>query len=162
GGRVYYLAVPPDLVPPCVANLREAGLVRDPGEAAAFGRVIVEKPVGNDLASARTVMETVGRVFAEEQTFRIDHYLGKETVQNRFVVRFANSIFEPLWNQKYVDHVQITVAEEEGVGGRVGYYEGVGALRDMVQNHLLQVLCLTAMEPPWSLKPDVVRDAKLD
>ena len=114
----------------------------------------------------------VAKAFAEDQTYRIDHYLGKETVQNLMVLRFANSIFEPLWNQKYIDHVQITVAEEEGLvqcdpktgemlGNRLGYYEGVGALRDMVQNHMLQVLCMVAMEPPWSLEPDVVRDAKV-
>src|SRR5262249_11744544 len=125
-----------------------------------------------DLESARQINEVVAKVFDEKQIYRIDHYLGKETVQNLLVVRFANSIFEPLWNVKYVDHVQITVAEEEGLthydpktgmptGSRIGYYEGVGALRDMVQNHLLQVLCLTAMEPPWTLDPDVVRDAKM-
>ncbi len=134
--------------------------------------VIVEKPIGRDLASARNVLNSVGRAFAEWQTYRIDHYLGKETVQNLMVLRFANSIFEPLWNQKYIDHVQITVAEEEGLAQydpntgamtatRAGYYEGIGALRDMLQNHILQVLCITAMEPPWSLASEVVRDAKV-
>jgi glucose-6-phosphate 1-dehydrogenase len=137
-----------------------------------FTRVIVEKPIGRDLDSAREVVRVVGSAFAESQTYRIDHYLGKETVQNLLVLRFANSIFEPLWNEKHIDHVQITVAEEEGLAQyeaqtgqmlstRAGYYEGVGALRDMVQNHMLQVLCVVAMEPPWSLAPEVVRDAKV-
>jgi glucose-6-phosphate 1-dehydrogenase len=170
GARVYYLAVPPSLVGACVDRLREAGLVADPGEETAFTRVIVEKPIGRDLESARHVISTVARSFDEAPTYRIDHYLGKETVQNLLVLRFANSIFEPLWNSKYIDHIQITVAEEEGLvqyddagevlGTRASYYEGVGALRDMLQNHMLQVLCIVAMEPPWSLHPDVVRDAK--
>jgi glucose-6-phosphate 1-dehydrogenase len=172
GGRVYYLSIPPQLVQLCVSHLREAGMVSDPAEANAFSRVIVEKPIGRDLESARAVIRSVDLAFAESQTYRIDHYLGKETVQNLLVVRFANSIFEPLWNQKYIDHVQITVAEEEGLvqwdasgemtASRIGYYEGVGALRDMVQNHLLQVLCIVAMEPPYSLDADVVRDAKAE
>jgi glucose-6-phosphate 1-dehydrogenase len=171
GSRVYYLAVPPQLVGMCVSRLKEAGLINDPGEQHAFTRVIVEKPIGRDLASAREVIQTVGAAFDESQTYRIDHYLGKETVQNLLVLRFANSIFEPLWNTKHIDHVQITVAEEEGlaqyddagamIATRAGYYEGVGGLRDMVQNHLLQVLCLVAMEPPWSLGAEVVRDAKV-
>ncbi len=170
GSRVYYLAVPPQLVGTCVSRLKEAGMVNSPGDPRSFTRVIVEKPIGKDLDSAREVISTVGQAFDESQTYRIDHYLGKETVQNLLVLRFANSIFEPLWNTKYIDHVQITVAEDEGLvqyddagqmtGTRTGYYEGVGALRDMVQNHMLQVLCLVAMEPPWSLAPDVVRDAK--
>jgi len=170
GARVYYLAVPPQLVGMCVAHLKSAGMISDPEQMQSFSRVIIEKPIGRDLDSARQVINTVAQSFAESQTYRIDHYLGKETVQNLLVLRFANSIFEPLWNGKYVDHVQITVSEEEGVvqydeagnvlGSRVGYYEGVGALRDMVQNHMLQVLCLVAMEPPWSLMPDIVRDAK--
>src|SRR5262245_33364839 len=170
--RVYYLAVPPQVVPICVDHLKAAGMVHDPAEQQAFTRVIVEKPIGRDLESARQINADVAKAFDETQTYRIDHYLGKETVQNLLVVRFANSIFEPLWNQKYIDHVQITVAEDEGLthrnsqtgevtGSRIGYYEGVGALRDMVQNHMLQVLCLTAMEPPWSLDADVVRDAKV-
>jgi glucose-6-phosphate 1-dehydrogenase len=174
GSRVYYLSIPPQLVPVCVRQLRDAGLVSDPGDPTSFTRVIVEKPIGRDLASAREVNASLAQAFAESQIYRIDHYLGKETVQNLLVLRFANSIFEPLWNQKYIDHVQITVAEEEGLsqidpqtgalslhGSRIGYYEGVGALRDMVQNHMLQVLCVSAMEPPWSLLPDVVRDAKV-
>jgi len=172
GSRVYYLAVPPGLVGHCVKHLQAAGMVRDPADTTAFTRVIVEKPIGRDLESARDVNRVVGASFAESQTYRIDHYLGKETVQNVLVLRFANSIFEPLWNSKCIDHVQITVAEEEGlaqydpsngeiIATRAGYYEGIGALRDMVQNHMLQILCVVAMEPPWSLAPEVVRDAKV-
>jgi glucose-6-phosphate 1-dehydrogenase len=172
GSRVYYLAVPPNWVDPCVGHLKSEGMIAAVDEYDAFTRVIVEKPIGHDLASAREVLRVVGAAFAEKQTFRIDHYLGKETVQNLLVLRFANSIFEPLWNKNYIDHVQITVAENEGVAqydresgemtaSRAGYYEGVGALRDMVQNHMLQVLCITAMEPPWSLAADVHRDAKV-
>ena len=125
-------------------------------------RVIVEKPIGRDLDSARAINDAIAKVFDEHQIYRIDHYLGKETVQNILVMRFANSIFEPLFNQKYVDHVQITVAEEEGVGTRAGYYEQAGALRDMVQNHLLQLLAMVAMEPPHSLDADVIRDERLE
>ena len=161
GNRVFYLAVPPSLVDSSVDHLKSAGLVYEANDARRFSRVIVEKPIGRDLQSAREIIGSVARAFAESQTYRIDHYLGKETVQNLLVLRFANSIFEPLWNQKYIDHVQVTVAEEEGVANRIGYFEGVGALRDMVQNHLLQLVCVTAMEPPWSLEPDVVRDAKM-
>src|SRR5262245_20084525 len=161
GNRVYYLAVPPTMVDNSVSRLKSSGLVYDAVDSRRFSRVIVEKPIGRDLESARAVNASLAKAFAESQTYRIDHYLGKETVQNLLVLRFANSIFEPLWNQKYIDHVQVTVAEEEGVANRIGYYEGVGALRDMVQNHLLQLVCVTAMEPPWSLEPDVVRDAKL-
>jgi glucose-6-phosphate 1-dehydrogenase len=171
GSRVYYLAVPPQFVGMAVSQLRDAGMVHLEDDMTRFTRVIVEKPIGRDLESAREVIKAVDQAFTESQTYRIDHYLGKETVQNLLVLRFANSIFEPLWNQKYIDHVQITVAEEEGVtvwnhetgdiiASRVGYYEGVGALRDMVQNHMLQVLCTVAMEPPYSLQADVVRDAK--
>jgi glucose-6-phosphate 1-dehydrogenase len=161
GNRVYYLAVPPAMVDASVSHLKTAGLVYAADDPRYFSRVIVEKPIGRDLESARAVNNSLARTFHENQTYRIDHYLGKETVQNLLVLRFANSIFEPLWNQKYIDHVQVTVAEEEGVANRIGYYEGVGALRDMVQNHLLQLVCVTAMEPPWSLEPDVVRDAKI-
>jgi glucose-6-phosphate 1-dehydrogenase len=160
GNRVFYLSIPPSSFSGCVEHLSLSGLVSPP-ESPSFTRIIVEKPVGRDLASARQVNETLARVFHESQTFRIDHYLGKETVQNLLVMRFGNSIFEPLWNQKYIDHVQLTVAEEEGVGTRAGYYEEAGALRDMVQNHILQLLSLVAMEPPWSFDADVVRDHKL-
>jgi glucose-6-phosphate 1-dehydrogenase len=172
GSRVYYLAVPPQLVGMCVGHLKSAGMVTDPAEETAFSRVIVEKPIGRDIDTAKEVIHTVDQAFAELQTYRIDHYLGKETVQNLLVLRFANSIFEPLWNGKYIDHVQITVSEEEGLSQydpetgamtatRAGYFEGIGALRDMLQNHMLQVLCLVAMEPPWSLGAEVTRDAKV-
>jgi glucose-6-phosphate 1-dehydrogenase len=173
GSRVFYLSIPPGLVAMCVEHLKTARMVSDPDEQVAFTRVIVEKPIGRDLRSAREVIRNVANGFDEGQTYRIDHYLGKETVQNLLVLRFANSIFEPLWNQKYIDHVQITVAEEEGLSQydhktgqitayRHGYYEGVGALRDMLQNHMLQVLCVAAMEPPFALEADVVRDAKAE
>jgi glucose-6-phosphate 1-dehydrogenase len=148
-------------------------MVAAPDEATAFTRVIVEKPIGHDLESAREINGDVARAFAEHQTYRIDHYLGKETVQNLMVLRFANSIFEPLWNGKYIDHVQITVSEEEGLtqydpksgeptASRIGYYEGVGALRDMVQNHIMQLICLTAMEPLVSFQADEVRNKMVD
>src|SRR2546425_4606895 len=147
--------------PPASSSSRPTGSSPTPGEGP-ISRVIVEKPIGRDLATARAINATLARTFDESQTFRIDHYLGKETVQNILVLRFANSVLEPLWNAKYVDHVQLTVAEEEGAGLRAGYYEEAGALRDMVQNHILQVLAMIAMEPPWSLDPENVRDAKLN
>ncbi len=161
GNRIYYLAVPPSLFIPTVEQLARARFITPPGEGP-YARLIIEKPIGHDLSSAMQINDALAAVFDEGQTFRIDHYLGKETVQNLLVLRFANSIFEPLFNQKYVDHVQITVAEQEGVGTRAGYYEQAGALRDMVQNHLLQVLALTGMEPPHALAADVVRDEKLE
>ncbi len=170
GSRIFYMSIPPQLIEVSVNNLKNSGMVMPPEEKKSYTRIICEKPIGRDLASARGINEMVAKVFDESQTYRIDHYLGKETVQNLLVLRFANSIFEPLWNCNYIDHVQITVAEEEGLSqydssgkmkaSRIGYFEGIGNLRDMVQNHLLQVLCMTAMEPPWSLEPDVVRDAK--
>ena len=153
--RVFYLATSPDLYGPICRNISRAGLV------TAESRVVLEKPIGHDLASARTVNDQVGEVFAEQQIFRIDHYLGKETVQNLLALRFANSIFERLWNTDVIDHVQITVAETVGLEGRAGYFDKAGVLRDMVQNHLLQLLCLIAMEPPVSLEADRVRDEKL-
>lgn len=161
GNHIFYLAIPPDLIIACVERLRGAGLIRSISDPA-FTRVIVEKPIGRDLFSAHEINDGLAAVLDERQIFRIDHYLGKETVQNILVLRFANSIFEPLFNQKYIDHVQITVAEDEGVGTRAEYYERAGALRDMVQNHLLQLLTVLAMEPPWSLDADVVRDARLE
>jgi glucose-6-phosphate 1-dehydrogenase len=161
GNRVYYLATPPDLIVPIVDQLKRARFVA-PADRGPYARVIVEKPIGSDLESARRINDVVAQVFDEPQTFRIDHYLGKETVQNILVLRFANSFFEPFFNQKYIDHVQITVAEEEGIGSRASYYDHAGALRDIVQNHLLQVLALVAMEPPFSLDADVVRDEKLE
>jgi glucose-6-phosphate 1-dehydrogenase len=158
--RIYYLAVPPTLFAPTVKQLARARFVTK--EDRPVSRLIVEKPIGQDLESARAINDAIAEVFDERQIYRIDHYLGKETVQNILVMRFANSIFEPLFNQKYVDHVQLTVAEEEGVGTRAGYYEQAGALRDMVQNHLLQLLALVAMEPPHALDADVIRDEKLE
>jgi glucose-6-phosphate 1-dehydrogenase len=162
GNRIFYLAIPPASIAPAVEGLHHAGLVRPPTGEGPFSRVIIEKPIGHDLNSAREINAAVARVFDESQVFRIDHYLGKETVQNLLVLRFANSIFEPIWNDKFIDHVQITVSEAEGVGTRATYYEEAGALRDMVQNHILQLLCLVAMEPPNSLDPDVVRNARME
>jgi glucose-6-phosphate 1-dehydrogenase len=165
GNRIYYLAVPSSLFVPTVQQIQRSRLVppvdTETRNARPFNRLIVEKPIGHDLDSARTIDDAIADVFDEGQIYRIDHYLGKETVQNILVLRFANSIFEPLFNQRYVDHVQITVAEAEGVGTRAGYYEQAGALRDMVQNHMLQLLAMIAMEPPHSLDADVVRDEKL-
>jgi glucose-6-phosphate 1-dehydrogenase len=153
--RVFYLATAPDLFGPVCRQLGALRLV------TPSARVVLEKPIGRDLASARAINHEVGAVFEEDQIFRIDHYLGKETVQNLMVLRFANSLFEPLWRSSGIDHVQITVAEQLGVEGRGGYYDRSGALRDMVQNHMLQLLCLVAMEPPSSLAADEVRDEKL-
>jgi glucose-6-phosphate 1-dehydrogenase len=161
GHRVYYLAIPPSKFVPTINRLASARFV-PPVDAPQHARLIIEKPIGQDLSSARIIDDAIARVFDERQIFRIDHYLGKETVQNILVLRFANSFFEPLFNQKYIDHVQITVAEQEGVGTRAGYYEQAGALRDIVQNHMLQLLALVAMEPPRSLNADVVRDEKLE
>jgi glucose-6-phosphate 1-dehydrogenase len=160
GNRVYYLAVPPPIFLTAIEQLARARFVARP-DGGPYARIIVEKPIGSDLASARQLNDTLAAVFDERQIFRIDHYLGKETVQNILVLRFANAFFEPLFNHRHIDHVQITVAEEEGIGTRAGYYDRAGALRDIVQNHLLQVLALVAMEPPFSLDADVVRDEKL-
>src|SRR5436190_6069469 len=161
GNRLYYLAIPPSLFVPTVKQLDRARFVVK-GTARPYARLVIEKPIGQDLASARSINDAIAAVFDERQIYRIDHYLGKETVQNILVLRFANSIFEPLFNARHIDHVQITVAEEEGVGTRAGYYDQAGALRDMVQNHMLQLLSLVAMEPPRSLDADVVRDQKLE
>ena len=162
GNRVFYLAIPPGLIETCVTQLKAAGLVMPMDGQSPFSRIIVEKPIGRDLESARKVNATLCGNFDEQQIYRIDHYLGKETVQNILAMRFGNSIFEPLWNAKYIDHVQITVAEEEGVGTRAGYYDKAGALRDMIQNHILQLLTLIGMEPPWSMDADVMRDHRQD
>ncbi len=162
GNRIFYLSVPPGLFRASVERLAGAQLVHPADPAGPFTRIIVEKPLGHDLESAQVLNATLAEVFDESQLFRIDHYLGKETVQNLLVLRFGNSIFEPLWNQNFVDHVQITVAEEVGVGTRAGYYDTAGATRDMVQNHILQLLALTAMEPPWSMDADVVRNNALE
>jgi glucose-6-phosphate 1-dehydrogenase len=160
GNRLFYLATPPSAFPIIVQLLGEVGL-HHPGEGGEWARIVIEKPIGRDLQSATELNQTVNRTFHERDVFRIDHYLGKETVQNLLVFRFANAIFEPLWNQKYVDHVQITVGETLGVEGRGSYYEEAGTTRDMVQNHLFQLLCLTTMEPPVSLDPDAIRDEKV-
>jgi len=159
GNRLYYLAVAPDQFPIILHHLRESGLNR--AADGAWARVIVEKPFGKDLASARHLNDLVSEVFPERDTYRIDHYLGKETAQNIMVMRFANSIFESIWDKGHVSHVQITAAEPLGVEGRAGYYDTSGAMRDMVQNHLLQLLTLTAMEPPSSLGADAIRDEKV-
>jgi glucose-6-phosphate 1-dehydrogenase len=159
GNRMFYLATPPDLYDDIIDNIGLHGLKGE--RERAWQRVIVEKPFGRDLDTARELNQKVNEVFAERDVFRIDHYLGKETVQNIIAFRFANGIFEPLWNRQYVDHVQITVAESIGVEGRGGYYEEAGALRDMVQNHLMQLLTLVAMEPPVELTADPVRDEKV-
>jgi glucose-6-phosphate 1-dehydrogenase len=153
--RIYYLATLPSLYGEICHQLQQAGLV------VGSSRVVLEKPIGHDLASCQEINEQVARVFPEEDTFRIDHYLGKETVQNLLAVRFGNPLLHPMWNNTFVSNVQITVAEDIGVGGRGSYYADVGALRDMVQNHLLQVLSVVAMEPPASLRPADIRDEKM-
>ena len=155
--RLYYLSTPPSLYDDITVQLGKAGLATEDG---GWTRIIIEKPFGHDLRSAQDLNELVTSVFREEQVYRIDHYLGKETVQNVLALRFANGIFEPLWNRNHVAEVQLTVAETVGVEGRGGYYEEAGALRDMIQNHLLQVMCLVAMEPPVTFDPQAVRDEK--
>ena len=159
GNRLFYFATAPDQFEPILKHLKAAGL--NETCKGSWARVIVEKPFGTDLASARELNRIVRTSFTEEQTYRIDHFLGKETAQNILVLRFANAIFAPLWNTHYIDHVQITAAETLGVEGRAGFYERAGALRDMVQNHLLQLLCLVAMEPPMDLSADSIRDEKV-
>lgn len=156
--RVYYLSTMPQLYATAVDQLGASGLADD---RDAQRRVIIEKPFGTDLKSARELNDKVHRVFREDQVYRIDHYLGKETVQNLFAMRFANSIFEPLWNRNFIDHVQITVAEEVKVGSRAGYYDRSGILRDMFQNHIFQLMMLTAMEPPPRFDATMVRDEKV-
>ncbi|HEY6395362.1 MAG TPA: glucose-6-phosphate dehydrogenase, partial [Candidatus Binataceae bacterium] len=159
--RIYYLSIPPDAIRDCVSSLAENSLIASP-TAPYFTRVVVEKPIGHDLGSALEINRTLRQHLAESQIFRIDHYLGKETVQNLLVLRFANTIFERLWGSRNVDNVQITVAESEGVGARAGYYDHSGALRDMVQNHILQTLALLTMEPPVTLDAAAIREAKLN
>jgi glucose-6-phosphate 1-dehydrogenase len=156
--RIFYLATPPTLVEPLARRLNELGLCRDCGR----DRLVVEKPFGHDLDSARALDRFLTEMFEESQIYRIDHYLGKETVQNILAFRFANALFEPIWDRRYIDHVQITVAETVGVGHRGAYYDHAGALRDMVQNHLLQLFCLIAMESPVSFEADEIRNKKVD
>lgn len=160
GNRLFYLATPPSLFPVITKRLGEAGLNRG-GARGSFSRLIIEKPFGYDLTSAKALNRTIHGVFNEPSIYRIDHYLGKETVQNLLALRFANGIFEPLWNRQYVDHVQITVAESVGVEGRGGYYEDAGAFRDVVANHMLQVLSVMAMEPPVVAEAESIRDEKV-
>jgi glucose-6-phosphate 1-dehydrogenase len=155
GNRVYYFAVPPEAMPVLVQELGERRSTR------GWVRLIIEKPFGRDLASARELNELLSRYFTEEEVFRIDHYLGKDAVQNLLALRFANGIFEPVWNRQFIDHVQITVAESLGIEGRAGFYEQAGAIRDIFQNHLLQLVALTAMEPPIELDPEEIRNEKV-
>jgi glucose-6-phosphate 1-dehydrogenase len=157
GNRIFYLAIPPTVFEDVIHNLGGAGLA---AEESGCSHVVIEKPFGNDLASARRLNKLVHTYYKESQIFRIDHYLAKETVQNLLMFRFANSIFEPLWNRRYIDHIQITAAETLGVGHRAGYYEQAGVIRDMFQNHVFQLLCLTAMEPPAQFLADRVQDDK--
>ena len=156
--RLYYLATSPDYYPSIVKNLGSSGMA---APAEGWRRIIIEKPFGRDLESAQALNECLHAVFAENQVYRIDHYLGKETAQNIMFFRFANTIFEPVWDRRYVDHVQITVAEELPVGHRAGYYDQAGVLRDVFQNHLLQLLTLITMEPPASFNPDALRNEKV-
>jgi glucose-6-phosphate 1-dehydrogenase len=156
---LFYLSTPPMLYPVIVKQLGKAGLAKQTGDS--WRRIIIEKPFGHNLASAIELNQQVHHVFNESQVYRIDHYLGKETVQNLLVFRFANAIFEPLWNRNYIDHVQITVSEEVGLGSRAGYYDTAGVMRDMFQNHLLQLLTLTAMEPPAEFNATALRDEKV-
>jgi glucose-6-phosphate 1-dehydrogenase len=159
--HLFYLAIPPHFFPPVIENLARSGLSEPQPDRPGWPRIVVEKPFGSDLESARALNAQILASFAENQIFRMDHYLGKETVQNLLVLRFANAIFEPLWNQKYISNVQITMAETVGLEGRGQYFDRSGMLRDVVQNHMLELLALVAMEPPVSMDPDAVRDEKV-
>ncbi|GAC57293.1 glucose-6-phosphate 1-dehydrogenase [Gordonia hirsuta DSM 44140 = NBRC 16056] len=160
GNHAFYLAIPPNAFPTVLAQLKRTGMAVS-GRNQTWQRVVIEKPFGHDLHSARELNALVNSVFPEESVFRIDHYLGKETVQNILALRFANQIFEPLWNSHYIDHVQITMAEDIGLGGRAGYYDGIGAARDVIQNHLMQLLALVAMEEPISFSPRELQVEKI-
>ncbi|HVK26145.1 MAG TPA: glucose-6-phosphate dehydrogenase [Actinokineospora sp.] len=160
GNHAFYFSIPPGAFPIVTKQLARSGLAT-PDSPDHWRRVVIEKPFGHDLASAVALNKVVNEVFPEESVFRIDHYLGKETVQNLLALRFANQLFEPIWNANYVDHVQITMAEDIGLGGRAGYYDGIGAARDVIQNHLLQLLALTAMEEPVSFNPSALRTEKI-
>jgi glucose-6-phosphate 1-dehydrogenase len=164
GNYAFYLSVPPKFFPLVVKQLKRSGLADPPppapGHPVPWRRVVIEKPFGHDLASAQALNHTLSEVFPPESVFRIDHYLGKETVQNILALRFANTLYEPIWNRGYVDHVQITMAEDIGIGGRAGYYDGIGAARDVIQNHLMQLLALTTMEEPVSFDADSLRAEK--
>jgi glucose-6-phosphate 1-dehydrogenase len=155
GNHAFYFSIPPKFFPMVVNQLKRSGLSES--SSGAWRRVVIEKPFGHDLKSAQELNATVDEVFPPGSTFRIDHYLGKETVQNLMAIRFANNLYEPIWNNNYVDHVQITMAEDIGIGGRAGYYDGIGAARDVIQNHLMQLLALTAMEEPVSFDAESVR-----
>jgi glucose-6-phosphate 1-dehydrogenase len=164
GNYAFYLSIPPKAFPQVVRQLKRSGLSdaqpAGPGQPQPWRRVVIEKPFGHNLASARELNDMLAEVFPPHAVFRIDHYLGKETVQNLLALRFANTMFEPIWNRSFVDHVQITMAEDIGIGGRAGYYDGIGAARDVIQNHLLQLLALTAMEEPLSFDADSLRAEK--
>jgi len=161
GNHLYYLATPPSVFEPITTLLHDVGLCTATDEEGR-SRIIIEKPFGHDLESAKELNQHLLSLFREDQIYRIDHYLGKETVQNILVFRFGNGIFEPIWNRQYIDHVQITVAESIGIEDRGGYYDKSGAIRDMVQNHMMQILALTAMEPPYAFEPEAVRDQKVN